>query len=49
MSPHDSHYVVVSKKGLPEVPSTSRQSYDEYVIDQESQVLPCYVLFARKL
>jgi len=49
--PHDSHFVTVNKNGLPVHPVNGIKDgpvYDEFVIEQESQILPAYVLLVKK-
>jgi len=45
--PHDSHYVVVEKSGMP-CPQFKEPNFDEYVVKEEGQVLPVFVLYVKK-
>jgi len=46
-SPHDCHFVVVEKNGMP-CPIGKEPHFDEYVIKEEGQVLPVFVLYVKK-
>lgn len=45
--PHDAHYVVVEKNGMP-CPQFKEPNFDEIVVKEEGQVLPVFVLFVKK-
>jgi len=45
--PHDAHYVVVEKSGMP-CPPFKEPNFDEYVVKEEGQVLPVFVLYVKK-
>lgn len=44
-APHDANYVLVNAKGKPQ---QEKPFFDEFCIDQESQVVPRFVLFIKK-